>query len=349
MLLHEAITDPRSGRAAGRREPDRQGGPAPARRHAARAWLQRESDPAVLGTIAETVSQNLWEPANDRRLVELRLWAQRHMRDPERKRRPGAAQNGAGWEGPAPTVLVTGAGGAAGVAVIQALRERGITTVGVDADELATGMRLADRSGTIPRSDDPAFIEGLLGPRTAAGRTRSSRPWRRRWSRSTRRRTRSARRGLRHGCRRPQTIQNCVDKWRFAQAVKDAGVPVPATALGLTPAIPGPWIVKPRFGRGSRDVHRADQMSKLIFAQSHVPDPIVQTRLHGMEFTVDALVDRDGVAGCRGAPLAARDEGRHLEQGAHVQGRRAGAGGGGSAALAGAHGPGERAGVRHLG
>ena len=135
------------------------------RRHAGTLLhlAEQEQDPVVLRTMAETVSQNLWEPANDRRLIELRLWAQRFLRDatttgPDPPA-PVPRRNGSG----SPTVLVTGAGGAAGVAVIQALRERGVATVGADADELATGMRLADMSGTIPRSDDPAFIESLLG------------------------------------------------------------------------------------------------------------------------------------------------------------------------------------------
>ena len=29
-----------------------------------------------------------------------------------------------------------------------------------------------------------------------------------------------------------------------------AGLPVPATGLGKAEGVPGPWIVKPRFGRG---------------------------------------------------------------------------------------------------
>ena len=57
---------------------------------------------------------------------------------------------------------------------------------------------------------------------------------------------------------------------------------------------PGPWIVKPRFGRGSRDVYPATTEFELVYALDHVEDPIVQTRVLGREFTVDVLVDRDG-------------------------------------------------------
>jgi carbamoyl-phosphate synthase large subunit len=58
--------------------------------------------------------------------------------------------------------------------------------------------------------------------------------------------------------------------------------------------VPGPWIVKPRFGRGSRDVYTAATTPELAYALDHVDQPIVQSLVHGREFTVDALVDRDG-------------------------------------------------------
>ena len=52
--------------------------------------------------------------------------------------------------------------------------------------------------------------------------------------------------------------------------------------------------MKPRFGRGSRDVYAATTEFELVYALDHVEDPIVQTRVLGREFTVDVLVDRDG-------------------------------------------------------
>jgi len=76
--------------------------------------------------------------------------------------------------------------------------------------------------------------------------------------------------------------------------LKKVGVFAPATGLGSAEAVPGPWVVKPRFGRGSRDVYCVDGADELQWALGRVTDPIVQTRLEGKEFTVDALVDRDG-------------------------------------------------------
>jgi carbamoyl-phosphate synthase large subunit len=96
----------------------------------------------------------------------------------------------------------------------------------------------------------------------------------------------------------PDAVATCIDKWRFAQAMSAAGLPSPPTALGEVGEVPGPWIVKPRFGRGSRDVVAVDDTDELAWALRRVPKPIVQHRLDGREFTVDVLAGRDGrVAG----------------------------------------------------
>jgi carbamoyl-phosphate synthase large subunit len=89
-------------------------------------------------------------------------------------------------------------------------------------------------------------------------------------------------------------LEACLDKWRFVEVMHEAGVRVPATSLDRVDRVPGPWIVKPRFGRGSRDVYPADDSRDLAWALRRVEQPIVQTRVTGREFTVDALVDRHG-------------------------------------------------------
>jgi carbamoyl-phosphate synthase large subunit len=100
----------------------------------------------------------------------------------------------------------------------------------------------------------------------------------------------------------PQAVADCTDKARFAERLTAAGVPTPTTVhvadladgASVASAVPGPWIVKPRFGRGSRDVYACDDPDELGWALRRVFDPLVQTRLSGREFTVDALVDREG-------------------------------------------------------
>ena len=192
-------------------------------------------------------------------------------------------------------VLVTGAGGPAGVAVINALGSGGHNVVAADADPSAVGLRLAHASLILPRADDPTMIDTLVAA-VVAHRVEAIV--------STVAEEMAAlsdgsdaldRAGARTWLPTAETIETCIDKLRFAEAMTAAGLPVPVTA-GPKAAnqVPGPWIVKPRFGRGSRDVWSVDDEAHLEVACRVVPDPIVQTRLVGREFTVDALVDHDG-------------------------------------------------------
>ena len=65
-------------------------------------------------------------------------------------------------------VLVTGAGGPAGVSVIRDLRNRGHFVLGVDADPMAVGLRLADESAVVPKFSDPTYIASLVRAATVA-------------------------------------------------------------------------------------------------------------------------------------------------------------------------------------
>jgi len=194
------------------------------------------------------------------------------------------------------TVVVTGAGGPAGVAVIKALSAAGNRVVAADAEPLSAGFRLAPRSGVVPLATDPTFVERLcdlafdhgaraLVPTVAEELTVLA---------GARLELEDA--GVETWIPDPASVEACTDKWKFAQILETAGLPGPATKLGgSTDDVPGPpWIVKPRFGRGSRDVYVVDDADELDWVLARVPDPIVQTRLEGREFTVDALVDRDG-------------------------------------------------------
>lgn len=201
-------------------------------------------------------------------------------------------------EGSVPAVvLVTGVGGPAGVSVLRALAAAGHRVVGVDASAAAVGLRLAHAGAVVPDAADPHFVRALcevarseqasvLVPTVAeelvtlAGAS-----------------AQLERAGLAHWLADPEAVEACVDKWRFHVSANEAKVVVPPTALGTHEAptkVPGPWIVKPRFGRGSRDIVAAQRPDELEAALVAVPHPLVQHRLEGREFTVDALVDKAG-------------------------------------------------------
>ena len=191
-------------------------------------------------------------------------------------------------------ILVTGAGGPAGVAVIRALHVSGFRVAAADADPLAAGLRLADDSAVLPRYDDDTYADQLARVAEKAGASVLISTISEEMPRLERHRDLLQDAGLSWWLPSAETVETCIDKWRFAEVVATTGVAAPATALGTSCGVPGPWIVKPRFGRGSRDIFRIDAPEDLPAVLRLVPDPVVQTRLSGREFTVDALVDRDG-------------------------------------------------------
>src|SRR5690242_13855115 len=66
-------------------------------------------------------------------------------------------------------ILVTGAGGPAGIAVIRRLVALGHRVVAVDADPAAAGLALADAGLVIPRAGSRGFVDVLLAVCTLHG------------------------------------------------------------------------------------------------------------------------------------------------------------------------------------
>ena len=155
------------------------------------------------------------------------------------------------------TILLTGAGGPAGLALTDLLLERGFDLVGTDMRELAFLGRIFY---PVPPARDPAFLDALRGvavkehpalliptvteelPVVAAG-------WRG-WS------------GIPALVSSPRAVEIADDKYLTARALSAAGVPVPRFALPSelhSPAEVGaalgwPCLSKPRQGRGGRGV-----------------------------------------------------------------------------------------------
>jgi carbamoyl-phosphate synthase large subunit len=195
-------------------------------------------------------------------------------------------------------VLVTGAGGAAGVAVVRALAGRR-PVVAADCDPTAVGLHLGTDAGVLPRGDDPDFAAQVAKLAARSGATALICTVAEEMPALHEGAALLAEVGLRTWLPPARAVAACTDKWTFARTCAAGGVPVPATEPGAlwaraVTSVPGPWIVKPRFGRGSRDIYPVDSVTEARWALRRVPDPLVQTRLTGPEFTVDVLVDRSG-------------------------------------------------------
>jgi carbamoylphosphate synthase large subunit len=193
-------------------------------------------------------------------------------------------------------VLVTGAGGPAGVAVVRRLVALGHRVVAGDADSAAAGGALADVAVTLPRGDHPRFVEALVGVCTTHGVDALVSTVAEELPLLAACAERLAAAGVATWLPDAAAVDVCCDKAAFARAMAAAGVPHPATAVAAdeVAGVPGPWVVKPLAGRGSRGVRLLDDRSLVVEALREDAGLIAQTRLTGREFTADALVDRDG-------------------------------------------------------
>jgi carbamoyl-phosphate synthase large subunit len=191
-------------------------------------------------------------------------------------------------------VLVTGAGGPAGVSVIQELRRRGHYVLGVDADPMAVGLRLADEAAVIPRFSDPTYVAAIVRAATVANIQALLCTVAEEYPALLSGAAFLEEAHVKMLLPSLEAAQTCTDKWQFAECLRSAGLPSPATGLGTTNGVPGPWVVKPRFGRGSRDVFYVSSARQLAEALKACPEPVVQTQISGREFTCDMLMDATG-------------------------------------------------------
>lgn len=193
-------------------------------------------------------------------------------------------------------VLVTGAGGPAGVAVIRSLlRRRDADVFAADMDGWASGLYLVPdgRRRIVPPGRSEGFVDAVDAVCRADGidvlisTVDVELP------------PLAARRAdLVSTLAAPsaETLECALDKWRLAQ--RCAGqLPVPRTRLLDEEATVAEWdfpvIVKPRRGAGSRGVRIVTSRADLE-ALGRDTDLIVQEYLPGDEYSVDVLADAVG-------------------------------------------------------
>jgi carbamoyl-phosphate synthase large subunit len=197
------------------------------------------------------------------------------------------------------TVLVTSAGSAPAVAVIQALlqqQERPVRVVAGDMEPLSVGFHLAHAHALIPRASDPAFFDRLLEVcrrnsvtvvfpiideelQFFADRSSDFGPH-----------------GIHVVTNSPAAVRVAKDKWLTAHWCGQHGVRTPRTWLpDRREAAPQfPLVVKPRAGRGSAGVHLVSTEHELEYQLERGDHLLIQEYIDGPEFTVDILTDRGG-------------------------------------------------------
>lgn len=197
-------------------------------------------------------------------------------------------------------ILVTGVGANPGFGLTRSLIRLGHTVIAVDANRLAPGFLLPSVvPRVIPLADDPDYpgvmahlcrdqaVEGVV-----AGIEPDLEPL-------TQMVPRLEGDGVRLWLPDASSVRACTDKALFHEVLTEHGIATPRTwqPQDIDQVPDGAeLVVKPRRGHGAQNVHFVRRREHARVLCELVPEPIVQERIHGSEFTADCLVDRTGRA-----------------------------------------------------
>lgn len=194
-------------------------------------------------------------------------------------------------------VLVTGAGGAAGVAVIRSLlARRDLTVYAADMDGWAAGLYLvpAERRRLVEPGRSPGFVPGIAALVAADAIDVVISTVDVELAELATRRDEVAPAVL--AAPSADTIAVALDKLALAERCAPT-VNVPRTVLAGAAALAVEWefpvFAKPRSGAGSRGIRVVPDRAALE-ALPVDEDLIVQDLLPGEEYSVDVIADRDG-------------------------------------------------------
>lgn len=197
-------------------------------------------------------------------------------------------------------ILVTGVGANPGFGLTRSLIRLGHTVIAADANRLAPGFLLPSVvPQVIPLASDPDYpstvsrlcrdleveavvvgIEPDLAPLTQMVPQLEAD-------------------GVRLWLPDTWSVRACTDKALFHEVLTEHGIATPRTwqPQDLDQVPDGAeLVVKPRHGHGAQNVHFVRRREHARVLCEIVPEPIVQERIYGSEFTADCLVDRTGRA-----------------------------------------------------
>lgn len=199
-------------------------------------------------------------------------------------------------------ILVTGCGGAAGIAAIQFFRKDGHYVLGVNCLEFSPGFNLADDWAIVPYACEENYISELL---------KISRDNNIEYILPTvdeeliicsKNKSLFKQYGINIIISDVKVLENCLDKYKFYKALNEAGVSVARTWY-LNEKInfsdfTFPVIAKPVTGRGGRGVTLiSSEVDMHRFKKTHDNNTyIIQEYAEGIEYSVDTVSDLEGKA-----------------------------------------------------
>lgn len=103
----------------------------------------------------------------------------------------------------------------------------------------------------------------------------------------------------------PAALERCLDKLAFARFGAERGLPFIPASTSLDACGAGPYVVKERYGAGSRALGLGLQREAALAHAQGLQAPIFQPLVLGQEISVDAWLDRQ--SRCKGVVLRRRD------------------------------------------
>jgi carbamoyl-phosphate synthase large subunit len=201
------------------------------------------------------------------------------------------------------TVMVTSAGSAPAVAVIQALlqqQEIPVRVIAADMDPLSVGFYLAHERALIPSASDCRFVDQLLEVCRQNGVTVIFPIIDEELQVFADRAPTFAAHSIHVVSNSPEVVRVTKDKWLSYEWCRRHHVRTPSTWLpeqrGAIRSFP--VMVKPRAGRGSAGVYCVRSERELQYQLERGEKLIIQDYVEGPEFTVDILTDREGQVLC---------------------------------------------------
>lgn len=92
-----------------------------------------------------------------------------------------------------------------------------------------------------------------------------------------------------------RVLDICSDKWHTYQFFIRNNINTPASFIDRSEInLPFPLFIKPRRGMGSYNSFSVHNVEELDFYCTRMPDPIMQEKLSGTEYTMDCISDLEG-------------------------------------------------------
>jgi len=190
------------------------------------------------------------------------------------------------------TIIRSAVGCLSAMALINELKRERMKVIGIDCNPLSAGLHLCDKSYVVPRGDAPNFLQEILkiceiekpdailsGPEEEILTLSKNKGL-------------FAERDTLVLCPNYETVKICADKLETYKMFKSLGIPCPEIYDSESHWFP--CIIKPRFGRGGKEIFRAEDTHELEFYSKKSTNPIIQEFIEGTEYTIDVFADLEG-------------------------------------------------------